>query len=109
MTLVTGVIVAIIAGFLPLRRIAEVANAGTLVAFMAVAVTMLVMRKKAPTQPRPFRTPAPWVIALGAIIGCAYLFSSLPWVTIKTFLIWNAIGLAVYFSYARYQSVLARA
>jgi APA family basic amino acid/polyamine antiporter len=109
MTMVTGVIVAIIAGFLPLQRIAEVANAGTLVAFMAVAVCMVVMRQKAPTQPRPFRTPAPWVIALGAIIGCAYLFASLPLVTIKTFLIWNAIGLLAYFLYARHQSVLGRA
>jgi basic amino acid/polyamine antiporter, APA family len=109
MTLVTGVIVAIIAGFLPLQRIAEVANAGTLVAFMAVAVCMLVMRKRAPAHPRPFSTPAPWVIAVAAITGCAYLFSSLPLVTIQTFLIWNAIGLAAYFLYAKHQSVLARA
>jgi APA family basic amino acid/polyamine antiporter len=79
------------------------------VAFIAVAVTMLVMRKKAPDQPRPFSTPAPRVIAVAAILGCWYLFSSLPWVTIKTFLIWNAIGLLAYFLYARHQSVLARA
>ena len=109
MTMITGVIVAIIAGFLPLQRIAEVANAGTLVAFMAVAVCMLVLRNKAPTAQRPFRTPAPMVVALGAIVGCAYLFSSLPRVTIYTFLIWNTIGIAVYFIYARFQSALARA
>jgi APA family basic amino acid/polyamine antiporter len=109
MTMITGVIVAIIAGFLPLQRIAEVANAGTLVAFMAVAVCMLVLRNKAPTAPRPFRTPAPMLVALGAIVGCAYLFASLPRVTIYTFLIWNAIGIAVYFVYARFQSALARA
>lgn len=109
MTMITGVIVAIIAGLLPLQRIAEVANAGTLVAFIAVAVCLLVLRNKAPTAPRPFRTPAPTVVALGAIIGCAYLFHSLPMVTKLTFLIWNAIGIAVYFVYARFQSVLARA
>lgn len=109
MTMITGVIVAIIAGFLPLQRIAEVANAGTLVAFMAVAVTMLVMRQKAPTHPRPFSTPAPWLIASAAIIGCAYLFFSLPLVTKLTFVVWNLIGLIVYFAYARFQSVLARA
>ncbi|MBM0107230.1 amino acid permease [Steroidobacter sp. S1-65] len=109
MTMVTGVIVAIIAGFLPLQRIAEVANAGTLVAFIAVAICMLVLRNKAPNAPRPFRTPAATLVALGAIIGCAYLFSSLPRVTIYTFLIWNAIGIAVYFIYARHQSGLARA
>ncbi|MDY6948777.1 MAG: amino acid permease [Pseudomonadota bacterium] len=109
MTLITGVIVAIIAGLLPLQRIAEVANAGTLVAFIAVAVCMLVLRSAAPTARRPFRTPAATLVALGAIIGCAYLFHSLPMVTKVTFLIWNAIGIAVYFAYARFQSVLARA
>ncbi len=109
MTMITGVIVAVIAGLLPLQRIAEVANAGTLVAFIAVAVCMLVLRNKAPTAPRPFRTPAATFVALGAILGCAYLFSSLPSVTIYTFLIWNAIGIAVYFVYARFQSALARA
>ncbi len=109
MTMITGVIVAAIAGFLPLQRIAEVANAGTLVAFIAVAVCMLVLRNKAPNAPRPFRTPASTLVAWAAIAGCAYLFVSLPLVTKMTFLIWNVIGIAVYFLYARYQSALARA
>jgi APA family basic amino acid/polyamine antiporter len=109
MTMVTGVIVAIMAGFLPLQRIAEVANAGTLVAFIAVAVCLLVLRKKAPTARRPFRTPAATIVAAAAIIGCAYLFNSLPGVTKLTFVIWNAIGIALYLVYARFQSALARA
>jgi basic amino acid/polyamine antiporter, APA family len=70
---------------------------------------MVVMRQKAPNHPRPFSTPAPWVIAVAAIIGCGYLFASLPLVTIKTFIIWNVIGLIVYFIYARHQSLLSRA
>lgn len=109
MTMITGVIVAAIAGFLPLQRIAEVANAGTLVAFIAVAVCMLVLRNKAPNAPRPFRTPAATLVAWAAILGCAYLFVSLPGVTKLTFVIWNLIGIAVYFVYARFQSALARA
>jgi APA family basic amino acid/polyamine antiporter len=109
MTMITGVIVAAIAGFLPLQRIAEVANAGTLVAFIAVAVCMLVLRNKAPNAPRPFRTPAATLVAWAAIAGCAYLFVSLPGVTKLTFVIWNAIGIVVYFGYARFQSALARA
>lgn len=109
MTMITGVIVAAIAGFLPLQRIAEVANAGTLVAFIAVAVCMLVLRNKAPNAPRPFRTPAATLVAWAAILGCAYLFVSLPGVTKLTFVIWNLIGIAVYFVYARFQSTLARA
>lgn len=109
MTVVTGIIVAAIAGFLSLREIAELANAGTLVAFIAVAVCMMVLRNKAPNQPRPFRVPAPWVIAIGAIVGCAYLFVSLPLATIYRFFVWNAVGVVVYFAYARYYSALARA
>ena len=109
MTMITGVIVAAIAGFLPLQRIAEVANAGTLVAFIAVAVCMLVLRNKAPNASRPFRTPAATLVAWGAILGCAYLFVSLPAVTKVTFVIWNVIGIVVYFLYARHQSALAQA
>jgi basic amino acid/polyamine antiporter, APA family len=109
MTLVTGVIVASIAGFLPLKEIAELANAGTLVAFIAVAVCMMVLRVKAPTHPRKFVVPAHWVVGIVAIVGCAYLFFSLPLITVQRFLIWNAAGLIVYVLWARHRAVLAAA
>lgn len=109
MTLITGVIVAAIAGFLSLKEIAELANAGTLVAFIAVAVCMLVMRNRAPAHPRPFRTPAAWLTATVAVVGCVYLFSSLPTATIVRFFVWAAVGLLVYFLYARRASALAAA
>jgi basic amino acid/polyamine antiporter, APA family len=108
MTLITGVIVAAIAGFLTLREIAQLANAGTLVAFIAVAICLVVLRKKAPAHPRPFRVPAPLLIATAAIVGCAYLFVSLPLKTIYWFFLWNTVGIAVYFLYARHQSALGR-
>jgi len=104
----TPVLMTRIAGFLSLREIAELANAGTLVAFIAVAICLLVLRHKAPTHPRPFSVSAPWLIAIGAIAGCAYLFVSLPLATIYRFFIWNAVGIAVYFLYARHQSALGR-
>lgn len=107
MTMITGVIVATIAGFLPLKEIAELANAGTLLAFIAVAVCMMALRVKAPTFPRTFTAPLPWVIGPLAIVGCAYLFWSLPTATTVRFLIWNVIGLAVYLLYARSRSRLA--
>jgi basic amino acid/polyamine antiporter, APA family len=109
MTMITGVIVSSLAGFLTLKEIAELANAGTLVAFIAVAVCMLVMRHKAPNHPRTFSVPAPWVIGPLAILGCAYLFSSLPGATVYRFFIWNTIGLVVYLVYARHKSALALA
>ena len=108
MTLVTGAIVAIIAGFLSLQEIAELANAGTLVAFIAVAVCMLVLRQQAPNHPRPFKVPAHRIIGIAAIVGCCYLFVSLPLATIYRFLIWNAIGILVYLLYARFYSALGR-
>lgn len=109
MTMITGVIVAAIAAYLPLQQIAELANAGTLVAFIAVAVCMLVLRSQAPEHQRIFGPRATWAIGLLAIAGCAYLFINLPGATIYRFFIWNAIGLAVYLLWARRKSVLALA
>lgn len=107
MTAVTGLIVAAIAGLLPLKEIAELANAGTLCAFVAVAVCMMVLRVREPARPRVFKAPWPWLIGPLAVAGCAYLFWSLPLATRYRFLIWNAIGLAVYWLYARRRSMLS--
>ena len=64
---------------------------------------MLVMRRRAPDAPRTFRTPLPWLVGGIAVVGCFYLFVSLPAKTQLWFLIWNVAGLAVYFLYARQQ------
>ena len=100
-TLVTAAIVAVLAGLLPLGEIAALANAGTLAAFVAVCTCVLVMRRRAPDAPRTFRTPAAAIIAPAGILGCLYLFWSLPLRTELYFLCWNAFGLLIYFAYAR--------
>jgi len=100
-TLMTAVLVAIIAGVMPIDAIAALANAGTLAAFVAVCVCMLVMRQRAPDAPRTFRTPAAPVVGTVGIVGCVYLFFSLPQTTQVYFVIWNVIGLVVYFAYGR--------
>ena len=61
---------------------------------------MLVMRRREPDAKRLFRTPLPWFTGLVGILGCAYLFYSLPWYTQKWFLYWNAAGLVIYFAFA---------
>jgi basic amino acid/polyamine antiporter, APA family len=104
-TLVTAVFVSIIAALTPLDVIASLANAGTLCAFIAVAACVLVLRRRDPQARRPFRTPAAWVVAPLAIIGCLYLFTSLQRVTQISFLIWNGIGLLVYFLWGRRRAV----
>ncbi|CAH0348995.1 amino acid permease [Sphingobium sp. CECT 9361] len=107
-TILTAVLVAVLAGLLPIDEIAALANAGTLIAFAAVGTCMLVMRRRAPDQRRPFRVPLAWLVGPGAILGCLYLFTSLPTKTLVACAIWNAIGLALYFAYGRKRSVLGR-
>jgi APA family basic amino acid/polyamine antiporter len=107
-TLFTAAVVAVIAGIFPLDEIAALANAGTLAAFIAVCAAMLVMRRREPNRERRFRTPLPWVVGLGGIAGCLYLFWSLPVQTQTYFLIWNLIGLAVYLLYASGQAARVR-
>jgi APA family basic amino acid/polyamine antiporter len=109
MTLVTAVIVSLIAGIFPLAQIAELANAGTLAAFVAVAACVMALRITEPTRPRVFRTPLVWLVGPLAVLGCFYLFFSLPEITRDRFYIWNAIGIAVYFLYAIHNSRLKNA
>jgi APA family basic amino acid/polyamine antiporter len=104
-TLFTAVIVAAIAAFFPLDEIVKLANAGTLTAFIAVSACMLIMRVRDPNAQRKFSTPLPWLVGLVAIGGCLYLFFSLSHRTQIWFLIWNAIGLAVYFLYSSHRSL----
>lgn len=100
-TLITAVLVAVIAGLMPLAAIAALANAGTLAAFVAVCVCMLVMRRREPDAVRTFRTPVAPLVGTVGILGCLYLFASLPSRTQLYFMAWNAIGLVVYFVYGR--------
>ena len=75
----------------------------------ARALCMLVMRVRAPAIARPFRTPLVWLVGPGAVLGCLYLFASLPAKTIEWCLLWNAIGLAIYAIYGRHRSLLGQA
>ncbi len=101
MTILTGVVCSALAGVLPLATIAELANAGTLCAFVATAVALIILRVREPDRKRPFKVPLGPVVAVLAILGCLYLFFSLPTATQIRFFIWMGIGLAVYFIFAR--------
>jgi basic amino acid/polyamine antiporter, APA family len=110
MTVITGVFVAGIAAVVPLDKIALLANAGTLCAFIAVAVCLLVLRRRDPNRVRAFRAPLAWVVGPVCILGCLYLFlTGLPEFTQWWFVIWNGVGLVVYFLYGMRKSRLARA
>ncbi|MDP9412785.1 MAG: amino acid permease [Pseudomonadota bacterium] len=105
-TAITGLFVAAVAGFFRLDEIAELANAGTLVAFIAVAASMMILRRTAPDLKRVFRCPAPYLVGTLAILGCAYLIFSLPGLTLVRFAVWSMIGIVVYFLYGRRRSVI---
>lgn len=105
-TAITGVFVAAVAGFFRLDEIAELANAGTLIAFIAVAGCMMALRRRAPELKRVFRCPQPYWVGTLAILGCAYLLFSLPEKTLLRFALWNLAGLALYFTYSRSRSLL---
>ncbi len=103
-TIITGVFVALFAAFFPVGQLANISNSGTLFAFAAVSIAVLVLRRTDPHRKRPFRTPLINITAPIAIAGCLYLFVSLDHKSIILFVIWAIIGLAVYFGYSRGRS-----
>ncbi|GAM05225.1 MAG: amino acid permease [Pseudomonadota bacterium] len=107
-TLMTGISIALVAGIFPLDKIAEMANAGTLIAFIAVGACLMIMRRREPALPRLFRCPQPYLVGTLAIAGCAYLLFSLPTDTLIRFAIWNVAGLIFYCLYSRPRSSAGR-
>ena len=108
-TIFTAIVTSVFAGLIPLASIAALANAGTLVAFVAVCAAMLVLRCRDPNAERKFRAPLPWVIGIGGIVGCLYLFISLPTRTQLFFLTAQVIGLILYAIYGSRAAERARA
>ena len=106
MTLATAVVVSLLAALFPLRRIVELANAGTLAAFIAVSCCVMALRVLEPARARVFRVPLVWVVGPVAVAGCIYLFFSLPGLTQRYFVIWNSVGIVVYFLYSMHHSRL---
>jgi APA family basic amino acid/polyamine antiporter len=106
---VVAVIGALVAGFVPIQVLAELVNIGTLFAFVLAAVGVLVLRRRLPGTPRPFRVPGLWAVAPVAIILCLVLMFSLPFETWLRFIVWSAIGLIIYFGYSCRHSTLNKA
>ena len=105
-TWITSALVAIFAGFVPLDRLAELTNIGTLFAFTMVSLGVVVLRYTQPDLQRGFKTPfVPFIPAL-AVIFCVYLMLQLSSFTWKGFVIWLAIGLIIYIAYGYKHSKL---
>src|SRR6267143_1156707 len=103
-TILTGVFVATLGAFLPLRILAELVNIGTLLAFVIVCAAVLIMRRTHPEVHRPFRAPLGPIVPVLGILSCLMLMFSLPAENWLRLFVWLAIGLAIYFAYGRHHS-----
>jgi APA family basic amino acid/polyamine antiporter len=106
-TLVTGFGVTIAAAFLPVGKLADISNSGTLFAFMVVALSVMILRIKDKARNRPFKTPAIWLVGPLAVAGCVVLFLFLPTDAKLVFPVWGGIGLVFYFLYGYRKSHVA--
>ncbi|MGA8026610.1 MAG: amino acid permease [Bryobacteraceae bacterium] len=107
--LVLMVFVSLGAAFTPIARLGNLTSIGTLFAFSVVCIAVVIMRKKQPNLPRPFRTPwVPVIPILGVVVNLG-LMAGLGIITWAAFLIWMAIGLLIYFTYSRHASTVGGA
>jgi len=98
-TIITGSFAMIVSGILPISILGELVSIGTLLAFIIVCVSVLVLRKARPEIHRPFRTPwVPLIPVLGAFF-CFVQMAALPLDTWLRLVIWMALGFSIYFLY----------
>src|SRR5688572_22657276 len=105
-TIITCVVVALVAGLTQIQVVGEMTSIGTLFAFVVVCAAVLVLRAKRPDAVRPFRVPFGPVFPVLGILSCSYLMLSLPVLTWVRFLVWLDLGMIIYWAYGRTHSPL---
>jgi Ca2+/Na+ antiporter len=105
-TIITCVIVALVAGLTPIQVVGEMTSIGTLFAFVVVCAAVIMLRIKRPDAARPFKVPFGFVLPVMGVASCLYLMLSLSVVTWVRFLVWLDIGMLIYWFYGRTHSPL---
>ncbi len=103
-TYLVGLIAAVVGALTPIDDIGKMVNIGTLLAFVIVCISIIVLRRTDPDKSRPFRTPwVPLVPILGVLFN-GYMMIKLGWLNWARLIIWLIIGLVVYFTYGQKHS-----
>ncbi len=99
-TIVVGAVVAFMPAFLPIDRLSELVNIGTLLAFTIVCAGVWVLRVRHPDMHRPFKTPLVPLVPILGILTALFLMSRLPAITWTVMILWLFAGLVIYFGYS---------
>jgi APA family basic amino acid/polyamine antiporter len=102
MTLLCGGVVALVASFTPIEKLAYLCNIGTLFAFFLVCLSVLVLRFTQPDAPRPFRCPGGKTVAAAGAFASLALMLSMPAGSWWRLGLWLLLGLTIYLTYGWY-------
>ncbi|MGW0183273.1 amino acid permease [Nocardia sp. NPDC003345] len=107
-TIIVGVVCALLAGFVDFGTLEEMVNIGTLFAFLLVSIGVVILRRTRPDLPRGFRVPLVPLVPILAVLSCLWLMLNLSVETWLRFVVWMLLGLVMYFAYGRRHSLLGR-
>lgn len=107
-TWLVAIAVALLAGLLPMKILADLTSIGTLTAFGLVSLGVIILRRTAPDMRRGFKVPGYPITPLLSICACVYVIVNLQAVTLVSFVIWIAVALSFYFTWSRKHSQLAK-
>jgi basic amino acid/polyamine antiporter, APA family len=108
-TIICGLLVATLAGLFPLSILVQLVSVGTLIVFIAVALSVIVLRRTDPNRPRPFRTPLVPAVPIFGMLVCAYILTGIPLRTWTVYGIWLALGISIYTAYGMRAAASLRA
>ena len=102
--ILTGILACFLSGMLPISTLGELVSIGTLLAFVIVCASVLVLRKTKPDIARPFKTPFMPIVPILGVAFCLSQMVALPGNTWMRLLVWMLIGFVIYFSYGIHRS-----